>query len=295
MRHLTYVCGILAVALPVHSLPVHGVGSKRCQNKAADESCDAWAKAGECDHNSAFMHTSCAFSCGCPVDQTCGGVTPPAKGTGGIAAMFERAEQMTELGPTVHSRSPWVMTFDHFVTDEECQAFIDTSSTHFDRSLAGDVVSPVRTSRQAWCQPGIATECYNHPLTQRVGERVANVTGVPVANAEFFQVLRYEPGQFYKVHHDQNSQPNSLMGVRLFVCPCPYSCPCPSHGHTGRARARQKSMSTHVVLTLVADLGDDAMQTTAIYFHCHLLPLAHLPPVAQHGMPPLPSAPARTL
>ena len=59
-----------------------------------------------------------------------------------------------------------------------------------ERSLAGDVVSPVRTSRQAWCQPGIATECYNHPLTRRVAERVANLTGVPVVNSEFFQVLR---------------------------------------------------------------------------------------------------------
>jgi len=131
--------------------------------------------------------------------------------------MFERAERMTELGPTVHSRSPYVITFDHFVTDDECQAFIDTSASHFDRSLAGDVVSPVRTSRQAWCQPGIATECYEHPLTRRVGERVANLTGVPVPNAEFFQVLRYEPGQFYRVHHDQNAGASSLMGVRLFT------------------------------------------------------------------------------
>ena len=131
--------------------------------------------------------------------------------------MFQRAEKMLHLGPTVHSRSPYVMTFDHFVTEEECQAFIDTSSSHFDRSLAGDVVSPVRTSRQSWCQPGIATECYHHPLTRRVGERVANLTGVPVSNAEFFQVLRYEPGQFYRVHHDQNSGPTSVMGVRLFT------------------------------------------------------------------------------
>jgi prolyl 4-hydroxylase len=30
-------------------------------------------------------------------------------------------------------------------------------------------------------------------------------------------VLRYEPGQFYKPHHDQNSDPDSLSGVRLFT------------------------------------------------------------------------------
>lgn len=57
----------------------------------------------------------------------------------------------------------------------------------------------------------------DHPLVNRVHERVVNVTGVPKPNAEFFQVLRYEPGQFYKTHHDQNTDPDSLSGVRLFT------------------------------------------------------------------------------
>ena len=55
------------------------------------------------------------------------------------------------------------------------------------------------------------------PLVNLVHERVVNLTGVPKPNAEFFQVLRYEPGQFYKVHHDQNAHYESLMGVRLFT------------------------------------------------------------------------------
>ena len=75
----------------------------------------------------------------------------------------------------------------------------------------------MRTSKQAWCQPGIASECYKHPLVRRLHERVANVTSVPLENAEFYQVLRYEPGQFYKQHHDQNAAPDSLMGVRLYT------------------------------------------------------------------------------
>ena len=39
-----------------------------------------------------------------------------------------------------------VITFDHFVTDEECDAFISTTQEHFARSLAGDVVSPVHVT-----------------------------------------------------------------------------------------------------------------------------------------------------
>ena len=31
------------------------------------------------------------------------------------------------------------------------------------------------------------------------------------------QVLKYEPGQFYRTHHDQNAEPDTLMGVRLFT------------------------------------------------------------------------------
>ena len=88
------------------------------------------------------------------------------------------------------------MTFDKFISDEEADSFISTTAHHFKRSLAGDMVSPVRTSQQAWCQYGIAPDCVNHPLVNRVHERVVNITGVPKPNAEFFQVLKYEPGQF---------------------------------------------------------------------------------------------------
>ena len=30
-------------------------------------------------------------------------------------------------------------------------------------------------------------------------------------------MLRYEPGQFYRTHHDQNTHPDSLSGVRLMT------------------------------------------------------------------------------
>ena len=36
-------------------------------------------------------------------------------------------------------------------------------------------------------------------------------------NAEPMQVLRYESGQFYKVHHDQNSPRSSAWGPRMFT------------------------------------------------------------------------------
>ena len=200
------------------------------------ESCENWAKSGECESNPGFMKSQCQKACdACGwVDPVCSGtLTRPAKINGMINSVFERAAARPELRPTVHSRpcdaartpadggrpcgGPWVMTFANFVRDDEADAFLETTASHFERSLAGDVVSPVRTSKQAWCQPGIASECYKHPLVRRLHERVANVTSVPLENAEFYQVLRYEPGQFYKQHHDQNAAPDSLMGVRLYT------------------------------------------------------------------------------
>ena len=214
---------LLARAAPARAAPVR---SHKADAACRDEhdNCKQWAENDECTKNPGFMGQQCARSCDtCGwVDPVCGGAGRPAKGNGGINAVFEAAAARPELRATVHSRppeGPWVMTFDSFVTTEEADAFIDTTQGHFDRSLAGDMISPVRTSRQAWCQPGIATDCYKHPLIQRVQRRVANVTGVPPTNAEFYQVLRYEPGQFYKRHHDQNAG----AGVRRTPLPLPRS------------------------------------------------------------------------
>ena len=194
--------------------------NRSCTNTHGDADCETWAAVGECGKNPSFMKRSCARAC-----HTCGYVdkfcetrtAPPAKQEGGINAVFERAQHLSALGPTVRSRppdGPWVITFDTFVSDEEAAAFLRTTDHHFSRSLAGDVVSPVRTSQQAWCQTG---PCETDPLVNRVHERVVNVTGVPKTNGEFFQVLRYEKGQFYKTHHDQNTHPDSLSGARLFT------------------------------------------------------------------------------
>jgi prolyl 4-hydroxylase len=44
--------------------------------------------------------------------------------------------------------------------------------------------------------------CYEDEVAKRVSARIENVTGIPERNAEYLQLLRYEPGQFYKTHHD---------------------------------------------------------------------------------------------
>ena len=70
----------------------------------------------------AFMRKECARSCNsCGWEDTyCSRRTAgPAKSEGGVNALFEHAAKQTEYEPTVHSTSPWVMTFGKFVSDEE--------------------------------------------------------------------------------------------------------------------------------------------------------------------------------
>jgi len=40
---------------------------------------------------------------------------------------------------------------------------------------------------------------------------------VPYNHSEYFQVLRYEEGQFYRAHHDQQSGHWTPQGVRLYT------------------------------------------------------------------------------
>ena len=50
-----------------------------------------------------------------------------------------------------------------------------------------------------------------------VEARVRGVTGVAETHAEYMQLLRYEEGQFYGRHHDQNAPRSSAWGERVLT------------------------------------------------------------------------------
>jgi prolyl 4-hydroxylase len=109
------------------------------------------------------------------------------------------------------SLPPWVVTFENFLTDEECEALIqlgykygykrseDVGAKQFDGSHAG-VQSEKRTSENAWCSEFHG--CRKEEVPARIHERMAAVMGIPPQNSEDLQLLKYEKGQFYKTHHD---------------------------------------------------------------------------------------------
>ena len=122
---------------------------------------------------------------------------------GQLGALFERIlAEFPQYSPVALSRDPYVIRLDDFVTDEEAAAIQEVCRPHFERSLAGDQLNPVRTSFQCWCN---FAGCFTDPLVHRVTRRINRLTNTPYDNGEDLQVVRYEPGQFYRRHHDQNT------------------------------------------------------------------------------------------
>lgn len=104
---------------------------------------------------------------------------------------------------------PWIVTFDNFLSsreadrlielgyEEEYKQSVDVGTLQFDGSY-GEDINDGRTSKNAWCQ----YSCYHDPTSKTVMDRISNVTGVPEPYSEFLQLLKYEPGEYYRSHHD---------------------------------------------------------------------------------------------
>lgn len=248
-------------------------GSTKCVDMHT--MCPTWASVGECDINSAYMHSQCQLSCQlcrsgtcndnpdvhcsaakCYKDAefmmshcawTCGMcnlrrgrvqcarnpnelpalvsptnmhmLPPDGEGTRAVESldeMFRRiVDSVSEAGGsvTVHSSDPWLISIADFISSTEADAILEAGGGNFHRSLAGDGVNDVRTSSTSWCE----RQCSQNEVIERVELRVQNLTGIPRANSEWMQVLRYEVGQFYKRHNDMNAPRSSPWGPRMLT------------------------------------------------------------------------------
>lgn len=119
-------------------------------------------------------------------------------------------ESATEISKKVDRLPPWVLVFDNFVTDEECETMIELGYKHeYKRSadVGGlkfdgtheSVESRRRTSENAWCS--FRQGCRNETVPDRLHNRMSQIMNIPPENSEDLQILKYEKGQFYRTHH----------------------------------------------------------------------------------------------
>lgn len=169
------------------------------------------------------MKTQCAPACRsceslgiegrCPLDPD----APSAWDSGDLDKMFEKLTSepyLSEYDVEILS-SPkttggsWIITMENVVSEEEAKRLIelgavegyerssDVGKMKFDGSTEKNL-NDDRTSTNAWC----LGKCYKDDKAQDVIQRLTNITGIPEANSEYLQLLRYEAGQFYNNHHD---------------------------------------------------------------------------------------------
>ena len=98
------------------------------------------------------------------------------------------------------SRDPFVATYSNILTNDECNHFINISQNLLKRALVSKedkgYISNGRTGSNTWIK-------HDHDeITKRVGERIANIVGMPLENAEAFQVIYYGITEEYKQHYD---------------------------------------------------------------------------------------------
>lgn len=101
------------------------------------------------------------------------------------------------------SIAPDVLLFKGLLDREECQYLIDQATPLFQPSVVVDPASgqmrphPVRTSDNAafpWVD--------ETPMIHAINQRLAAASGTAAASGEPLQILRYQPGQEYRPHHD---------------------------------------------------------------------------------------------
>lgn len=203
------------VLLTFFVVAMHG-GVDGCVDR--EVSCKMWAAAGECENNPLFMHDKCALSCETCDKQrrSCDDIGDDDLQEGGIAARFERLLSLHHYSPHVLSRDPWVVRLDSFIGAAEAEEVIRVGGHKFERSLAGSANGFVeaRTSSTSWCN---VKSCEHHPVMVWLKERITAAMDISMNNTEHLQVLRYESGQFYRTHHDQNSPMDSPPGPRVFT------------------------------------------------------------------------------
>jgi prolyl 4-hydroxylase len=97
------------------------------------------------------------------------------------------------------AESPWEppQILNDILTPDECKYIIEKATPDFSRSavVGTGVPDSSRTSETAWISK-------DDPVARKIFAKALELTGKTIAECEDLQVVRYEPGTFYRAHHD---------------------------------------------------------------------------------------------
>ncbi|KAM3366894.1 hypothetical protein ACQJBY_015905 [Aegilops geniculata] len=114
--------------------------------------------------------------------------------------------------PEVISWKPRIIVFHNFLSSEECDYLREIARPRLEISTVVDVAtrkgvkSDVRTSSGMF----VNSEERKFPVIKAIEKRISVFSQIPVENGELIQVLRYEPSQYYRPHHDYFSDTFNL-------------------------------------------------------------------------------------
>jgi len=109
------------------------------------------------------------------------------------------------------SKSPVVATFDNLLSNEECEEIISLGK-ELQRakvvSVDGSVESDWRTSSL------MSLEYAQTETIDKLEKLLSELCNIPIECGERLQLMKYEPGQFYKPHNDWFTHDNSSTNLK---------------------------------------------------------------------------------
>ena len=101
---------------------------------------------------------------------------------------------------TLHSAEPIVYVVNDFLSNEECNAFVEIGKGKMERATvitdSENEVHASRTNDYCWLEHDA------NDIIHEVSKRFSVLVKMPINNAEQFQLVYYGPGNQYKPHFD---------------------------------------------------------------------------------------------
>eukprot|EP00929_Paragymnodinium_shiwhaense_P068074 TRINITY_DN34215_c0_g1_i2.p1 TRINITY_DN34215_c0_g1~~TRINITY_DN34215_c0_g1_i2.p1 ORF type:complete len:466 (+),score=81.24 TRINITY_DN34215_c0_g1_i2:76-1473(+) len=122
----------------------------------------------------------------------------------------------SELRRLVCSQDPHMTVVPNFLTDVECKHLRDLAHGLWTRSLVGSLKGAEGHNKPKVQEAETRTSCsakLRYAQTEvlaRIETRLAQLAGLPVETLERLVMVRYQPGETFKVHHDGKFRPRTI-------------------------------------------------------------------------------------